>query len=168
MSAPLSCLLLTRQWRDMGDRLELVLWAKSDQGAIRVVIDDQKAVCFVARDTPLAGVDGRRFERKALGLATLAGAPVDGLYFRCQRDLAAAREVLRGRGVTLYESDLKPNDRYLMERFVNASFSVHGEARQCSGYLEFRNPGVKRADYRTGLVQISLDVESDEIGRAHV
>ena len=145
----------------MGDRLELVLWARSDQGAVRIVIDDQKAVCFVARDASLAGIDGRRFERKPLSLATLAGAPVDGLYFHCQRDLAAAREILRGRGVTLYESDLKPNDRYLMERFVNASLSVHGEARQCNGYLEFRNPGVKRADYRTGLVQISLDVESD-------
>ena len=163
MSAPLPCLLLTRQWRDMGDRLELVLWAKSDRGPVRVVIDDQKAVCFVARDTPLDGLngEGRRFERKPLALATLAGAPVDGLYFRCQRDLVAAREVLRGRGVTLYESDLKPNDRYLMERFVSASFSVDGEARQCSGYIEFRNPAIKRAAYRAGLVQISLDVESD-------
>lgn len=163
MSAPLPCLLLTRQWRDMGDRLELVLWAKSDRGPVRVVIDDQKAVCFVARDTPLDGLngEGRRFERKPLALATLAGAPVDGLYFRCQRDLVAAREVLRGRGVTLYESDLKPNDRYLMERFVSASFNVDGEARQCSGYIEFRNPAIKRAAYRAGLMQISLDVESD-------
>ena len=116
----------------MGERLELVLWAKSDQGPVRVVVDDQKAVCFVERDTPLAefDADNRRVQRKALELATLAGAPVDGLYFRCQRDLAAARDILRGRGVTLYESDLKPNDRYLMERFVNASFSVHGEPRQ--------------------------------------
>jgi len=147
----------------MGDRLELVLWAKSDRGPVRVVIDDQKAVCFVARDTPLDGLngEGRRFERKPLALATLAGAPVDGLYFRCQRDLVAAREVFRGRGVTLYESDLKPNDRYLMERFVSASFSVGGEARQCPGYIEFRNPAIKRAAYRAGLVQISLDVESD-------
>jgi DNA polymerase-2 len=163
MPAGLPCLLLTRQWRDMGDALELVFWAKSDQGPVRVVIDDQKAVCFIARDTPLNGVDGggRRFERKPLALATLAGVPVDGLYFRCQRDLVAARETLRGRGVTLYESDLKPNDRYLMERFVSASISVHGQGRQCPGYMEFRNPGVKRAAYRTGLVQVSLDVESD-------
>ena len=74
MSAALSALLLTRQWRDTGEGLELVLWAKSDRGPVRVVIDDQQAVCFVARDTPLAGFDlhGRRFERKPLALATLA------------------------------------------------------------------------------------------------
>ena len=148
---------------DVGDRLELVLWAESDQGPVRVVVDDQKAVCFVERDTPLAELDAdnRRVQRKALELATLAGAPVDGLYFRCQRDLAAARDILRGRGITLYESDLKPNDRYLMERFVNASFSVHGEPRQCPGYIEFRNPAIKGAAYRARLEQISLDVESD-------
>jgi DNA polymerase-2 len=163
MFTHLSCFLLTRQWRDVGDGLELVLWALSDQGPVRIVIDDQKAICFVARDTPLPGLDGgnRRFERKPLELATLSGTPVDGLYFRCQRDLASARESLRGRGVTLYESDLKPNDRYLMERFIHAAFSARGQARQCRGYLEFRNPGVARDTFRTRLIPVSLDVESD-------
>jgi len=163
MPTSLSCSLLTRQWRDLGDGLELVLWASSDQGPVRIIIDNQKAICFVARDASLPGLEdsNRRFERKPLELATLAGTPVDGLYFRCQRDLATARDSLRGRGVTLYESDLKPNDRYLMERFINAAFDVHGEPRQCTGYLEFRNPGVKRAAFRARLAHISLDVESD-------
>ncbi|TFH46919.1 MAG: DNA polymerase II [Lysobacterales bacterium] len=163
MTAPLFCFLLTRQWRDVGDRLELVFWAVSDQGPVRIIIDNQKAICFVARETPVSELDAynRRFERKALELRTLAGSPVDGLYFHCQRDLAAARERLRARGVTLYESDLKPNDRYLMERFVSASFSVHGEPRLCPGYIEFHNPVIKRAAYRARLAQISLDVESD-------
>ena len=163
MTTPLSCFLLTRQWRDLGDRLELTLWAASDRGPVRVVIDDQKAVCFVARDVSLPGFDGdqRHCERKPLELATLDGIAVDGLYFRCQRDLTAARETLRGRGVSLYESDLKPNDRYLMERFVNAAFSVRGEPRQCPGYLEFRNPALKQDSYRARLSRIALDVESD-------
>ena len=156
-------MLLTRQWRDMGEGLELVFWAVSDEGPVRVVIDDSKAVCFIARDTALPETQSlrRRAERKPLALATLDGAAVDGLYFRCQRDLAAARDELRGRGVTLYESDIKPNDRYLAERFVNAAFSVHGEADRRDGYVEFRNPQLKRDDYRASLRQVSLDVESD-------
>ena len=56
MSEPLPCSLLTRQWRDVGDALELVLWAVSDKGPVRIVVDDQKALCFVARDTELAHV----------------------------------------------------------------------------------------------------------------
>ncbi len=163
MSTHLSCFLLTRQWRDVGDGLELVLWALSDRGPVRIVIDSQKAICFVARNTPLPELfgDSRRFERKPLELATLSGTPVDGLYFRCQRDLVSAREHLRGRGVTLYESDLKPNDRYLMERFIHAAFSARGDARQCRGYLEFRNPVIVRDAFRTRLKAVSLDVESD-------
>ena len=38
---------------------------------------------------------------------------------------------------------------------------LHGEPRQCPGYLEYQNPRIKRADYHPGLAQISLDVESD-------
>ena len=94
-------------------------------------------------------------------LETLAGDPVDGLYFRSQRDLTAARDTLRARGVTLYESDLKPADRYLMERFVHAGFEVHGEPRCAPGYLELRNPAIKPAECRPRLTRISLDVESD-------
>jgi DNA polymerase II len=163
MTAPLSCFLLSRQWRDLGDKLELVLWAVSDQGPVRIVVDNQKAVCFVTSETALPAIDAdsRHIERKALDLATLAGTPVDGLYFRCQRDLTAARETLRARGVTLYESDVKPNDRYLMERFVNAAFSVRGEAQLCPDYLEYRNPVIKPDTYRARLTQIALDVESD-------
>jgi DNA polymerase-2 len=163
MGTPLSCMLLTRQWRDMGDGLELVFWAVSDEGPVRVVIDDAKAVCFITRDTALPETQSlhRRAERKPLALSTLDGADVDGLYFRCQRDLVAARDELRGRGVALYESDIKPNDRYLMERFVNAAFNVDGEADRRNGYLEFRNPQLKRVDYRAALRQVSLDVESD-------
>ena len=159
MSDPLDCFLLTRQWRDVGGSLEIVLWADSGSGPVRIVVDDQKAVCFIARESAEAPM--RDVERKPLQLATLTGAPVDGLYFRQQRDLSAARELLRGRGVTLYESDLKPADRYLMERFVHAAFSVHGEARECSGYLEFRNPGIRRAHHQPRLDAIALDVESD-------
>jgi len=163
MTVPLECFLLTRQWRDVGGGLEVVLWADSERGPVRIVVDDQKAVCFVARDTVLGPADtlGAEVARKPLELETLGGSPVDGLYFRHQRDLAAARAILREHGVTLYESDLKPADRYLMERFVHAAFSVHGEARERAGYLEFHNPGIRSAHYRPRLDAIALDVESD-------
>ena len=98
--------------------------------------------------------------RRALDLATLTGAPVDALYFRRQRDLVTARDLLRSRGVTPWESDLKPADRYLMERFVTAGFAARGEAVQRSGHLEMRNPAVRRDDFRTAFRWVSLDIET--------
>lgn len=163
MSTSITAFLLTRQWRDVGDGLEIVLWAVSGNGPVRVVVDDQRAVCFIERDTPLDAreIHPGRTERKPLALETLEGIPVDGLYFRCQRDLVAARDSLRGRGAILHESDLKPADRFLMERFVHAGFELRGEARQMPGYLEFRNPAIRAAEHRPRLSQASIDVESD-------
>jgi DNA polymerase-2 len=163
MSDTLDCFLLTRQWRDLGDGLELRYWAVSERGPVRIVVDGERAVCFIERRAsyPDDHAEGGRVSRRALDLATLAEEPVDGLYFRHQRDLVGARELLRGRGVRLFESDIKPSDRYLMERFVGASFRASGTLMKRDGYLELRNPSLKGEPYRAPLGQLSLDVESD-------
>ena len=158
----LRAFLLTRHWRDTTDGLELSLWAASEHGPLRIVLDGEEAVCFVEREAApgndsLASLPCRR---RALDLTTLEGAPVDALYFRRQRDLVAARDLLRSRGVAPCESDLKPADRYLMERFVTAGFAARGEAVQRSGYLEMRNPAIRRDDYNKALRWVSLDIET--------
>jgi len=158
----LRAFLLTRHWRDASNGLELSLWAASERGPLHLVLDREEAVCFVERkameanDAP-AHRPGRR---RPLELATLEGEPVDGLYFRRQRDLAETRDQLRRQGVAAFESDLKPADRYLMERFVTAGFAARGEAVQRPGHLEMRNPAVRRDDFRTPLRWVSLDIET--------
>ena len=158
----LRAFLLTRHWRDASDGLELSLWAASEQGPLRIVLDAEEAVCFVERESlsgseALAGVSCRR---RALDLATLEGVPVDALYFRRQRDLVAARDLLRSRGVVPCESDLKPGDRFLMERFVTAGLAARGEVARKPGHLEMRNPAIRRDDYRRALRWVSLDIET--------
>ena len=158
----LRAFLLTRHWRDASNGLELSLWAASEQGPLRVVLDREEAVCFVERaaqpgNDALAHLPCRR---RALDLVTLTGAPVDALYFRRQRDLLGARELLRSRGVAPCESDLKPTDRYLMERFVTAGFAARGDVVRRGGHLEMRNPAIRRDDYRKALRWVSLDIET--------
>ena len=60
-------------------------------------------------------------------------------------------DLLRSRGGATCESDLKPADRYLMERFVTAGFAAHGEVVRRPGHLEMRNPAIRRDDYRCAL-----------------
>ena len=157
----LRAFLLTRHWRDASGGLELSLWVASERGPLRIVLDGEEAVCFAERqaaeDSVFADISCRR---RALDLATLEGAPVDALYFRRQHDLVAARDLLRARGVTAYESDLKPADRFLMERFVTAGLAARGEVVRRSGHLEMRNPVIRRDDYRGVLRWVSLDIET--------
>ena len=151
----LRAFLLTRHWRDASNGLELSLWAASEQGPLRVVLDREEAVCFVERaarpgSDALPNVTCRR---RALDLATLTGAPVDALYFRRQRDLVETRDQLRSRGIAAFESDLKPADRYLMERFVTAGFAARGEAVRRSGHLEIAQPrpAARRLPHRAAV-----------------
>ena len=125
----------------------------------------QRAVCFTPADTALdpADLPGLRLERKRLRLHALDGRPVDGLYFHHQRDLGRLRAHATAAGIPLYESDVKPHDRFLMERFITAPLEVAGEAVERRGYLEFHNPAVRPAACDPRLSYVSLDIETDGI-----
>lgn len=152
--------LLTRHWRDGANGIELQFWAHSASGPLRLIYPDQKAVCFIARDTALP-LDGVRVERKPLQLTDMQGQPVDGLYFQQQRQLQQLRERTAGSSTLLLESDIKVVDRFLMERFVTAPMQVTGNPRQRNGYLELINPRIQPIEYQPELSYLSLDIETD-------
>ena len=153
-AAALTGFLLTRGWRDTPRGIELGFWATSERGPVRLVVEGQEAVCFVERERDLTLPDGaRRVERP---LARLGGGAVDALYFRRQADLDA----LRGGPSVLHESDIRPTDRYLMERFVRAGFVATGAPTLESGALTLRNPVLRPADVVPRLRTVSLDIET--------
>ncbi len=153
--------VLSRHWRD-DHAVELVFWAHSPRGPLRLVFPNQQAVCFIPRDTRLdpAAIPRLR-ERKLLNLRGLDGAAVDGLYFQNQRDLQQFREYAVRNSIQPYESDIKPHDRFLMERFITAPFEVLGEPVQKPGYQEMVNPRLRPASFEPRLTYVSLDIETD-------
>ena len=153
--------LLTRNWRDTPSGIELVFWFTSADGPVRVVIEQQKAVCFIrhASQLPLP----KHIQRKPLKLQTLAQEPVDGLYFQQQRDLTALRQHLSHDKSQLLESEIKPTERYLMERFITASVIIKGQPIQRRGYIEYINPKLEPHDYIPKLRWVSLDIETEDL-----
>ena len=150
--------LLSREWRDADDGVEIVLWARAADAPVRVRLTRQEAVMFVPRDAvPHAG---RRAERP---LASLTGEPIDALYFRSQRALVEERERARNAGELLFESDVKPSDRYVMERFVTGALRIEGACRERRGVLWFDDPRIKTADVHIELSLLALDIETDGI-----
>ncbi|MEE9309670.1 MAG: DNA polymerase II, partial [Cocleimonas sp.] len=79
------------------------------------------------------------------------------------RDLNQFREHLSYDKTQLLESEIKPPERYLMERFITASLDVIGEPIQREGYLEFKNPVIKPAEYSPTLRWASLDIETEDL-----
>ncbi len=150
----LEAYLLTRQWRDTPNGVELVFWASSEQGAVQIVIEAQRAVCFIERSQGVKLPEG--VERKPLELSLIHQGPVDALYFFQQRQLQA----LRQSDAQLCESDIKPTDRYLMERFIRAPLTIEGEVLKRPGYLQATNPKLSSSEYQPNLKCIAIDIET--------
>lgn len=146
--------LLTRHWRDTDQGIELCFWGATPAGPVRIAIAQQEAVCFIEHTNPLPTPP--RARREPLNLRNLQGNSVDGLYFRHQRDLQA----LRSQETVLSESDVKPSDRFLMERFICAGFEASGELQQREGFLSLTNPRMKPAQVAPQLKALSLDIET--------
>ncbi|MCG8420559.1 MAG: DNA polymerase II [Proteobacteria bacterium] len=148
--------VLTRHWRDTADGLVLTYWLVSDDGPVRVRIVGEPAVMFARR-----GTASRCDRSRQVDLATLYGEPVDALYFDSQGSLADERERLRARDVELFESDIKPTDRYLMERFITGGCLVVGDARPRPGFLAMDTPSLSASGYEPRLTAMSMDIETD-------
>ena len=159
--APLLGFLLTRQWRDSREGIDLSFWVSSPSGPVHIIIEKQKAVCFIRREAQLT-LDST-IQRKPLDLKTLEQEAVDGLYFPQQRLLNALREHLSYDKTQLLESEIKPTERYLMERFITASLSITGKPLQRNGYLEYINPILKPSNYIPELKWVSLDIETEDL-----
>ena len=148
--------LLSRQWRDLADGVELSFWLATDIGPVRLCVPAQQPVCFVDHSQVIQSAS---VQRKPLSLSALGGEPVDGLYFHSQRAMTELHQQLGASGL-LYESDIKPADRYLMERFVCAGVRASGELAECGGYRQISNPVVRPCDYLPELRLASVDIET--------
>jgi len=110
------------------------------------------------------GVDTKASRRATLPLTSLLGDPVDAVYFRSQRALIDERARIRASRGLLFESDVKPQERFLMERFITGAFSLSGPSEIRHGVLHFDSPSIKSADVRPTLSVVSLDIETDGLG----
>ena len=156
--------LITRQWLEQGDSQSLLYWIATPDGPVELEFTRQESVAFVAEDelaalqSHLAG--GVRFRDGAVELRTFTGAPVSACYFSSQRELNAARTRARKASITLYEADLRPTDRFLMERFITGAVRVEGVLESRSGFRRMVDPRITRGEYRPQLRLLSLDIET--------
>lgn len=160
--------LLTRHWRDTPTGSEVVLWLATDNGPQRLVLPAQESVAFIPEvfraqtEALLAGE--RQVRLQSLTLKDFRRRPVFGLYCRSHRQLQQLEKRLRENGIALYEADIRPPERFLMERFITAPVWFSGEARGDSLVNARLKP---HPDYRPQLKWVSLDIETTERGELY-
>lgn len=150
--------LLTRGWRDQSNGIEVSLWAATDSGPVNILVSGQRAVCFTQRSQKLSLPN--HVDRIARPLKALDGNDVDALYFSQQRQLTQFKQANPTEAALLFESDVKPHDRYLMERFIQSGFTIEGEYEQHAQHRTYKNPKLKPANVKPTLRIASLDIET--------
>ena len=158
--------VLTRHWRDTPAGTEVSFWLATDQGPRCIRLPVQTSVVFIpeAYRKPLDWLlkGERDLELRPLQLCDFHHRPVLGLYARQHRQLMDIEKRLRAAGVDVYEGDVRPPERYMMERFITAPVWFGGTADASGTLLDAQ---MKPApDYRPPLKLVSLDIETTAQG----
>jgi DNA polymerase II len=158
--------ILTRHWRDSSAGTEIEFWLVTDHGPKKVRLTSQTSVAFAhagqrTEIEPLvACMSG--IEIQPLTLKTFQQEPVIGVYSRHYRQLTTLEKALKERDIKLYEVDIRPPERYMMERFITASVQIEGGSDDGSVIVDCK---LKPApEYRPALRAVSLDIETSAHG----
>lgn len=161
--------VLTRHWRDMPAGTEVEFWLATDNGPRCIRLPYQPSVAFIRADQREQAASLLRGERdvelRPLNLRDFDHRPVLGLYCRQHRQLMRIDKRLRQAGVDVFEADIRPPERYLMERFINAPVWFCGTPEENGTLLGAQ---MKPApDYRPRLRPVSLDIETTAQGELY-
>jgi len=156
--------LLTRHWRDTDDGVEVELWLATGDGPRRLRLAPAQAVAFVPaeQEATLRTLLQRErgVELRPLALCDFRQRPVLGLYCRHYRHLLRLEKRLREHGIDVYEADIRPPERYLMERFISAPVAFTGTPSAADPDLLLDAQLKPAPDYRPALRTVSLDIET--------
>ena len=162
---------MTRHWRDTAAGTEVDFWLATDNGPRQVRLAPHPSVAFIPEEQREQAEkvlrDEKAWELRPLALSDFHHRPVVGLYCAQYRQLLKLAKRLREYGIDVYESDVRPPERYLMERFITAPVWFGGQVAEgqhgplLDGVLK-PAPG-----YRPRLSLASLDIETTAHGELY-
>ncbi|HHE6470449.1 TPA: DNA polymerase II [Providencia rettgeri] len=156
--------ILSRHWRDTRHGVEVSYWLLTDNQPQKVTVPYQKAIGFLA-ESQFPQVKHLLDEQpnityRLLELIDFKREKVYAIYCHQYRQLQNLEKNCNELGIELLETDIRPSERYLMERFIAASvwFSRNQQGefqlKPCEGY----RPLVKA---------VSLDIETSQHGELY-
>ena len=163
--------LLSRQQYDRNGKCCFELWVKSDNGVRQLVIENERPVCFVKTQDldlllELLKINRQHLDTDNLPLTSFQNEPMHALYCRSLRDYQNLKKLADAQHIELFEHDIKPVDRYLMERFIQGGLVYTGQSTSNSTN-KLTSAKIKTGEYKTSLTHLSIDIECDEKGNLY-
>ncbi|MBQ4831666.1 DNA polymerase II [Pseudoalteromonas sp. MMG010] len=152
-----------------GHGITLCYWLSSENGPIKVLIENESAVFFIPQSAQLLAQKlcqqaNITVEFKPLALRHFGGEVCTGCYFKNNHSFYQAKQLFDNK-VTVFEGDIRHSDRFLMERFIKGGVWVSGKVEHKTGYTLITQAKLKaNSDYTPSLSSVSLDIECDAQG----
>ncbi|MDC2891003.1 hypothetical protein [Psychrosphaera algicola] len=163
--------LLTRNQYDRDGRCIFELWIKSNEANIQLIITDERPVCFATlQNVKLLQTTSTALypsiEITQVKLKTFADEDVYAIYVNSLSEFYQLRKSATQQSIELLEADVKPVDRYLMERFIQLGVTFTGvEVSSKGNYQRFEQVKVKSSREAFPMLKaMSIDIECDENG----
>ena len=154
MSQATPAFLLTSEWHDDDQGTELTFWWSTPVGP-RVSRHRQPSVCFIdsvnaERAHSIATTLAWPVQIKPLQLRSFADQPASACYMPAGY-LYRWRDVLAEQGIVCREVDIRPTERYLMERFIYGAAELQQQGEQIR---------LQPTRYLPQLNCVSIDIET--------
>jgi len=158
--------ILTRECLEQGGKHRLHFTGIGEDGPFEIVITNNRPLFFIPRSAVLPrGLF--HMERRPVDLTAFDGSPVDAVYFRTQNELFRARDRLRDQGTSTFEADVRPEERFLMERFIHGGVEFQGDASRGDGIRQFVDPRMGSKVFQPDFSVLSLDIETGQKGELY-
>ncbi len=154
-------LILTRSARDRNGSCTLSYYGRSGNGPFKIFISNHRPLFFINRNSEIPNLRG--IERRPVELRSFRDRDVDVLYFNSLNNFYDGRRILKEKQIQMFESDVRPADRYLMERFINGAVGIEGSSIIKEGISIWSNPKIKPSNDIPVLKWLSIDIETEPI-----
>ncbi len=152
--------LLTRQAKDTKNGIQLEFWFSSDNGPLQVFINQQQAVFFIKQSDMKAACELLSLpncEIKKIKLHDFQFNSMAAVYCNSLQHFYRFRDMLRDHKIQVFESDIRPAERFISERFITAPVTIHNPHE----LSQITNPAIKPGTYQPTFKLMSIDIETD-------
>lgn len=153
------CLVLTADVFKSGATDKIRIFAVSNEGPVeafwrvRPYLFAANPSAEIAKNLPPHTKDSKSY-------TTLGHIPVSKLIFENTESFEVARTLLQNQGISVYESDIRARDRFLMDARINGFVRLRGTAKKLPYATVFEEPEFSTAPSPVNLRVCSLDIET--------
>jgi DNA polymerase-2 len=137
---------------DYDDKLTLKFYGQSTEGSFVVLINDFKNYFF-------------KESKNSTGMRSLEGHWVEKIEFLSQGQLKNKNGEIQSSGLRTFEADIRPIERYLMDKRLYAQVNIKGQAQVKNNILTFENPKILVGNHYPHFKILSIDIETGKDGR---